>query len=337
MSLILNAVQAGARIARACEVIGISKRTFERWRINDNGDQRQGPKAAPQNKLSAGERHQIIELATSPEFRDKSPALIVPTLADRGLFIASESSFYRIFNQEGLNAHRGKSKPRTTKKPKGLVATGPNQVYSWDITYLPTLVKGIFFYLYMFVDIFSRKIVGYSVHERESSSYASQLLEKICEVEKIMIDTLTLHSDNGSPMKGATMLVTLKKLGVIPSFSRPSVSNDNPYSEALFKTVKYCPQYPSKPFESLYDAQEWCDQFVDWYNNKHLHSGIKYVTPSSRHEGSDGEILRKRKEVYEDAKRRSPGRWSGKTRNWSRIGKVLLNWPKGEKPDKSNF
>lgn len=334
VNLILEAVESGARVARACETVGLSKRTYERWRANSDGDLRQGPKTAPRNKLSATEKKQILDIAISPEFRDVSPALIVPTLADRGCYIASESSFYRVLRQEKLAAHRGKSKPRTNSKPKGLIATGPNQVYSWDITYLPTSVRGTFLYLYMFVDIFSRKIVGYEVHEKESAEHAAQLLKNICEMENILIDSLTLHSDNGSPMTGATMIVTIQKLGVIPSFSRPSVSNDNPYSEALFKTVKYCPQYPSKPFASLANAREWCEQFVEWYNNEHLHSGIKYVTPASRHEGRDEGILRLRKDVYEAAKAKAPLRWSGETRNWSKVDRVLLNWPKdSDKPE----
>lgn len=291
---------------------------------------RRGPVTTPANKLTDGERQRILDIVNSPEFRDKSPAQIVPLLADKRDYVASESSFYRVLKAAGLSAHRGRSKPPTRKKPKELVATGPNQVYSWDITYLKSAVAGMFFYLYFFMDVYSRKIVGYAVHDEQSSEFASDLINDICATERINRDQLSLHSDNGSPMKGATMLATLQRLGVMPSFSRPSVSNDNPYSEALFKTAKYCPQYPTKPFESKQEALAWVSDFVQWYNEEHLHSGIRFVTPASRHRGEDVEILANRHRVYEDAKRRRPERWSGSTRNWNHIGEVLLNCLKGK-------
>jgi len=179
------------------------------------------------------------------------------------------------------------------------------------------------------MDIYSRKIVGYAVHEEQSSEHASKMIDAICKNEGISRDQLTLHSDNGKPMKGATMLATLQKLGVMPSFSRPAVSNDNPFSEALFKTTKYCPQFPSKPFESPLAALGWTKTFVGWYNEEHLHSGIRFVTPGSRHRGEDAEILAKRHAVYKKAKAKRPDRWSGKTRNWRRVGEVFLNCLKG--------
>jgi transposase InsO family protein len=182
----------------------------------------------------------------------------------------------------------------------------------------------------MFMDVFSRKIVGWRVHDRESMELSSLLLTEICFKEGIDKKQLSLHSDNGGPMKGATMLVTMQSLGVIPSFSRPSVSDDNPYSESLFKTLKYCPLYPSKPFESIEAATKWVESFVAWYNDEHLHSGIKFVTPSSRHNGSDVEILEKRALVYKQAKLKNPQRWSKRTRNWDRIATVKLNSLKEE-------
>ena len=160
---------------------------------------------------------------------------------------------------------------------------------------------------------------------------ASRLIDDICKAERVSRDELTLHSDNGGPMKGATMLATLQRLGVLPSFSRPSVSNDNPFSEALFKTLKYCPQYPSKPFESVADAEVWVIKFVRWYNEEHLHSGIQFVTPGSRHRGEDVQILAKRRDVYNEAKSKRPRRWSGSIRNWGHIGEVILNRLKGTK------
>lgn len=178
----------------------------------------------------------------------------------------------------------------------------------------------------MFMDIYSRKIMGFRVHECESMEFSSVLIEEICFRERILVNQLVLHADNGGAMKGATMLATLQKLGVVLSFSRPRVSDDNPYSESLFKTLKYCPKYPSKPFDSIEAASNWVGEFVDWYNNGHLHSGIKFVTPASRHEGRDAEILKKRKEVYTAAKMKHPNRWSREIRNWSKVEKVFLNY-----------
>lgn len=326
---ITEACASGCRVKTACKVMGIDKRTFERWRKDPAGDQRRGPTTAPANKLSELECAEIIRIATSEEFMDKPPSQIVPALADREVYVASESSFYKVLKSEKLNAHRGKSKPASRKKPKELTATGPNQIYSWDITFLKSEVAGIFFYLYFFMDIYSRKIVGYAVHEEQSAEHASAMIKGICKAEGVSRKQLTLHSDNGGPMKGATMVATLKRLGVIPSFSRPSVSDDNPYSEALFKTTKYCPQYPSKPFSSTADALAWVKSFVYWYNEEHLHSGIRFVTPGSRHRGEDIGILAARSKVYEAAKAKRPNRWSRQTRNWGHITKVFLNCLKG--------
>lgn len=198
----------------------------------------------------------MVALATSDEFKDLSPAQIVPALADQGGYVASESSIYRILKAHGLQAHRQSTRtPRKTTKPKAVAATAPNQLYSWDITYLATTIKGQFFYLYLFMDIFSRKIVGWQVYREESSQHAADVIRDIGRVEGIEKGQVILHSDNGGPMKGATMLATLQQLGVMPSLSRPSVSNDNPYSESLFKTLKYRPDYPAKPFTGLPEAQ----------------------------------------------------------------------------------
>ena len=320
-----EAVASGSSVESACGILKISTRTYRRWKKDPSGDKRKGPISTPSNKLGEAEKSKIISIATSKEYCDKSPAQIVPLLADKGEYVASESSFYRVLKANKLDAHRSKSKPKTRRKPKTLKAEAPNQVYSWDITYLPLQIKGMFVYLYFFLDIYSRKIVGHEVHDEQNSEYASVLIKRICEEENIDKDQLHLHSDNGGPMKGATMLSTLQTLGVMPSFSRPSVSDDNPFSESLFKTTKYCPLYPSKPFSSIEEAREWVERFVEWYNNEHLHSGIKFVTPNDRHEGLDIDILKKRNDVYERAKKRNPNRWSGKTRNWEHKQEVFLN------------
>jgi putative transposase len=180
------------------------------------------------------------------------------------------------------------------------------------------------------MDIFSRKIVGWEIHAAQDSRLSAEILDKICKAENIEKNQLVLHSDNGGPMKGATILATMQRLGIVPSFSRPSVSNDNPYSESLFRTVKYCPLFSSKPFESMDTATAWMDNFVNWYNKEHWHSGIGFVTPESKHQNEDVEILKKRKEVYELAKKKKPLRWSGNTRKWEHLTSVNLNPLKGK-------
>lgn len=325
--LISEARTQGARQSRACEVIGISAKTFQRWEQPNNlEDGRLERTQRPANKLSELERLRVIKVANDKEYASLPPSKIVPRLADEGRYIASESTFYRILKAEKQLNHRQTSKPnRLIKKPKGFCATGPNQLYSWDITYLPTAVRGIFLYLYLVLDIYSRKIVGWQVHEQESSDLSAELMIDICSREKVVHNQVVLHSDNGGPMKGAVMLSTLQKLGVIPSFSRPAVSNDNPYSESMFRTLKYRPEYPGKPFSDVQQARTWVSGFVSWYNTEHLHSAIKFVTPEQRHKGEDRVILAARKRVYEQAKLAHPNRWSRDIRNWDEVKKVHLN------------
>ena len=279
----------------------------------------------------------MIAIANEETYASLPPSKIIPLLADEGRYIASESTFYRILKAEGQLTHRHASKIKKASKPKPLVATQPNQIYSWDITYLPTQVKGMFLYLYLMMDIYSRKIVGWQIHESECSQHASNLLREVCRVEGVDKHQVTLHSDNGGPMKGATMLATLQQLGVIPSFSRPSVSNDNPYSEALFRTLKYRPEYPQNKFGSLTEARQWVSGFVSWYNDEHQHSAIRFVTPTQRHEGRDKAILQRRHQVYQQAYLKNPTRWSGNTRNWNPISEVSLNPDKATKDKQEDF
>lgn len=329
MKLVGEGVADGCRQAKACEAIGVNERRVQRWiLLKDQEDRRRGPTTTPANKLTPAERAHIVAVANAKDYCDLSPRQIVPKLADKGEYVASESSFYRVLKANNLLTHRGKSKPKTVARPRALEATAPRQVFSWDITYLLSQVCGQYFYLYLFLDVFSRKIVGWDVHDKESGEHSSMLLANICRDEGVSKNEVSLHSDNGSPMKAATMLVTMQRLGVMPSFSRPSVSNDNPFSESLFKTMKYCPRYPSKPFATIEDARRWVAAFVAWYNTEHLHSGISFTTPASRHSGEDGAILVQRDRVYKAAQQRHPDRWSGKTRNWEKISSVRLNWLK---------
>ena len=332
VDLIDKAIESGARLEKAAAIMGISARTIIRWRQKGGGqDQRKGPLTAPANKLSKQERQQILDISNSAPFRDLSPKQIVPKLADQGVYLASESTFYRVLKEHEMLAHRQASKPAVTR-PKEHLATGPCQVWSWDITYLQTSVKGLFFYLYMVVDVWSRKIIAAQIFTEESMEHSSMLLAHACMINGVQPEELVLHSDNGGPMKGATMLATLQKLGVVPSFSRPSVSNDNPYSESLFRTMKYRPEYPSKPFENIEQAQLWVDGFVFWYNTQHLHSSIRYVTPDDRHFGREEQLLANRQKVYEKARSQNPMRWSKNIRNWNPVRAVWLN---PEKKDES--
>lgn len=320
IELIDEAVRAGARSVPACNVMGISTRTLERWKKPyGQQDKRKMADRIVVNKLTLEEKKEVLNIANSQRFQDLPPCKIVPMLADEKIYIASESSFYRILKEENQLTHRGKSRPAKHNRPKEYIASAPCQVWSWDISYLPTQVAGLYFYLYMIIDIFSRKIVGFRVHTEESAEHASRLMEQACLDEAVSPNQLTLHQDNGSPMKASVFHETLKKLGVVPSFSRPSVSDDNPYSESLFKTMKYRPEFPScKRFLSLEDATKWCEWFVTWYNNEHLHSELKFLSPACRHSGQDKIILANRHDTYLAAKEKNPMRWSGrKTRNWN--------------------
>ncbi len=329
MTLIEEAVGSGCRRAVACKMLEISIRTYQRWTREGEvgtGDGRKGARrAAPANKLSADERAQILALVNSPEFASQPPSQIVPTLVDRGEYLASESTIYRILKAELQQHHRGRAKKPTTRVVTSHCATEPNRLWSWDITWLPAGVKGLYFYWYMVLDVFSRKIVGHEVHIAESAELAALLMRKASLAESLAGRKVVLHSDNGSAMKGATMLATLEKLGVVPSFSRPRVSNDNPFAESLFRTCKYRPNYPRKPFDTVEEARAWTLQFVQWYNHRHKHSGLKFVTPAQRHSGQAEAILQRREKVYEAAKQRCPQRWSGATRNWDLKDEVWLN------------
>lgn len=306
-------------------MVGLAERTVQRWVAQGGGDDlRRGPTSTPRNKLSAAEEQQVLDVANSPEFHDVSPRQIVPTLTDRDTYYASESAFYRILHKGGLLHHRARSRPPTSR-PRALTATGPDQVYSWDITYLRSRVRGVYFYLYLVVDIWSRRIVGWAIYDVESGELAADLVERICADNPKRDNVLWLHSDNGAAMKSVPLLVKLKALDISPSFSRPRVSNDNPYSEALFRTLKYRPTFPSRPFADIHAAIAWVARFVEWYNTKHLHSAINFVTPDDRHFGRHFKILSARSRVYEAARRRHPERWSGKTRNWEPVRVVCLN------------
>jgi len=304
-------------------------RTYRRWYQSGEvqEDQRPiAPRPEPVNKLSEQERQTIIDTSNKAEYASLPPTQIVPTLLDKGEYIASESSFYRVLKAAGQLNKRGRQRSRQkASKPTSYTATAPNQVFTWDITYLPSRVRGQHYYLYAIEDIYSRKIVGYEVYERECGEMASQLLQRTLMREQCFNRSLVLHSDNGAPMKSLTFKAKMEELGITPSYSRPRVSDDNPYVESLFRTLKYVPSWPSKGFDSLEESRTWVEAFVIWYNTEHKHSRLNYVTPSERHSGKDTEILRHRAKVLMEHQKKRPERWSGKIRNCEPIGEVHLN------------
>lgn len=334
-ALIDEATAAGARPTAACAALGLSLRTLQRWRDPAGGvreDRRPcADRPAPPNRLTEAERDRIVDTCNATPFASLPPSQIVPKLADEGVYIASESSMYRVLRERGQNHRRGRARrPGRSRPPASFQAKGPCQVWSWDITWLPGPIAGMFFYLYLIVDIFSRKIVGWEVHERETAEFAARVLERAVRAERCLTSPPVLHADNGSPMKGATMKVTMERLGVIASFSRPRVSNDNPFSEALFRTCKYAPSWPTRGFATIDEARAWVAGFVRWYNTGHRHSAIRFVTPDQRHRGEEHALLAERHRVYQLARAAHPERWSGQTRNWQPIGSVWLN---PERPD----
>jgi len=324
-----EAVNTGARKTQACRIAGLSMRTLQRWNEGNEVTEDRRPTASrpePKNKLTPWERKKILATCNQKEYSHLPPSQIVPILADQGVYLASESSFYRVLAEADQLKHRGRDKKKGTyTKPTSYTARKANEVWSWDITYLPGSIKGEHYYLYMIEDIYSRKIVGWEAHTSETGEQAAELLQKSVWSEKCIGQPLVLHSDNGSPMKSFTMQAKMYDLGITGSRSRPRVSNDNPYSESLFRTLKYRSDWPKAGFIDLDAAREWVSEFVRWYNNDHRHSGIKFVTPQQRHTGLDIKVLEKRDMVYAAARNLNPLRWASNIRNWSPVGNVELN------------
>lgn len=322
----------GARLAAACELAGISERTLQRWKARQGlqtGDGRpQALRPTPDHALTPQERQRLLQVANEPRFADVPPARIVPALADEGVYLASESSFSRVLREAGQSRHRGRAKAsRKSRPPTTHVATAPAQLWCWDMTYLPAQVLGRWFYLYLILDVFSRKIVGFEVHDSDNADHAAHLVKRTALAEGIhaMVSRPVLHGDNGATFKATTVLAMLHWLRINPSYSRPRVSNDNAYVESLFRTAKYRPEFPTGGFADLQQARHWAADFVRWYNHEHRHSGIGYVTPAQRHAGADRHVLQTRHELYQQARNSNPRRWSRDTRNWQRIEVVTLN------------
>jgi putative transposase len=318
LTLIDEAVHSGCGISQAADAIGISERTYWRWHsqqkeVGKSEDRRQmAAHPTPANKLTESDEREILKVVNQPEFANDPPSQIVPKLADRGIYIASERTFYRVLKRHAQLKHRGRLKERKKKAVSTHIAKAPNRVWVWDITYLPFFpVQGMFLYLYMISDVFSRKIVAWEVWPVQTSENAAELVQRAAFAENLpFYPRLILHSDNGSPMKGFTLLAKLQDLGITPSYSRPRVSNDNAYAESLFRTVKYYPTYNPAGFKDIEEARQWCRQFVNWYNNVHCHSGINYYTPQQMHTGECWNAMEIRMKAYEDARSKHPERWN---------------------------
>jgi len=327
---IAEARAGGARQAGACALAGIDPRTVQRWRKNENqGDRRPNAlRPASSHALTEEEHARIVAVSNEPRFAEVPPARIVPMLADEGSYLASEASFHRVLRARGQTKHRGRAKPpRRSRPPTTHVAAGPGEVWCWDVTFLPARVKGQRFYLYLILDLYSRKIVGSEAHETDSADHAAHLAKRTALAEGVHGASAkpVLHGDNGATLKATTVLAMLHWLGIEPSYSRPRVSDDNPYAEALFRTAKYRPEFPGRGFADLDAARGWASRFVHWYNHEHRHGGIRYVAPAQRHDGQDRAILAARHALYQRARRNAPARWSGRTRDWTPVGAVTLN------------
>lgn len=327
VELLQESMCSGARLKPACEVLEISIRTYQRWKNNRIDRRKNAIKKVPR-KLSPDEYQQIIDIANNDEFKDSTPYEIYHCLLERSAYIGSISTIYRVLREVEMINHRSNCKnPMNRSKPKEQIATESNQVWTWDITYLPMTIRGLFYYAYVVIDIWDKSIVGWSIQDRESEIHSRDLFESVFTKEHF--PNVHIHSDNGHPMKGTSLMALFHKLDIVNSYSRPRVSNDNPFSESFFKTLKYSPKYPAK-FNSIKEARIWMANFVDNYNNNHRHSGINYFTPNQMKNGEYKKLVSIRNKTIKEARANNPQRWSKAVKQWSLNHKVILNPKKKE-------
>jgi putative transposase len=332
-NLVEHARSAGARLADTAEALGISERTLRRWRAaeaaGNSDDQRvHAVRPKPANALSEQERQAILDVCHQPEFASRTPMEIVPELADRGEYLGSERTFYRVLRAHRQLARRGRARaPKPRRPPATHCARAPGEVWVWDITWLPAAVRGTYYRFYMIMDLYSRKIIASEVWESENAENSQTLIQRAVLAEQLVpVKTPVLHGDNGSPLKAGTVQLLMQNLGITPSHSRPRVSNDNAHAEAFFRTAKYHPTLNPEGFDSLDAARCWVHEFVQWYNTEHKHSAIGFVTPEQKHRGEDVSILAHRSVVYEAKRAEHPERWiKGKCRPWKPVVFTTLN------------
>lgn len=323
-------------VGAACAALGLNRASFYRFA---SVTEKPAPikRAAPKRALSPEERHRVLAVMNEDRFADQAPRAIYAKLLDEGIYLCSIRTMYRILavnNQ--VRERRNQLRHPNYKKPE-LLATGPNQVWSWDTTKLKGPVKWSYFYLYVVMDIYSRHVVGWLIAPRETAQLAKQLIGKTCHRQGIKQNELIIHSDRGSPMTSKTVALLLADLGVIKSVSRPHVSDDNPFSESQFKTMKYRPSFP-KRFGCIQDARAFGQIFFDWYNNEHYHSGIALMTPAQVHYGEASACSRKRQVVLDGAHLEHPERFvRGKPKALELPGAVWINPPKPVTKDEPNY
>ncbi|MBN2900016.1 MAG: IS3 family transposase [Clostridia bacterium] len=324
LALIDKAVLAGAKRFKACEILGITIRTYHRWISNPSGDRRKGADKHIPRKLTDDESKEILHICCNEKYKDMTPYCIYYSLLEEdSRYIASIRSFYRVLRANNKLHHRGNSKPSTSKnRPPEVIATGPNQVWCWDITWLATEIKGVYLYAYKIIDIWDKELVGWEIHDREDEKLARDLFHSL--QFKYNLKGIHLHSDNGHPMKGMSLLSFLYSMKISVSRSRPRVSNDNPFIESYFKTMKYSVCYPGY-FKDINHARSWMADFVDWYNTKHRHSGLNFVTPQQMRSGEYKRIFKKRNQILKAAYEKHPERWSQPPKQWNGQHKVYLN------------
>lgn len=334
VELIEEAHSSGARYSKACEVLKISAKTFQRWRsdgVKTLDKRKEALRSKPSFALSDEEEQEILNICHTKEFSSLPPGQIVPALADMGIYLGSESTFYRVLKKHNENRRRGRAKKPTKRNAPQLRASASNEIWATDITWLPGPIVGMFFYLHAIIDVYSRKIVGYEVYESESSENLTNVLSRT--IAKLKgIKPQIFHSDNGSPMKGQTLMEFLYSLKISKTFSRPRVSNDNAHIESFFRTLKYFPAYPIQGFKNITEARIWVKEFMAIYNDIHLHSQINHVTPSQKYLGLDIEILKNRENVYQGAMANNPLRWSRKQiRDFTPTGATVVGCKSNKK------
>jgi putative transposase len=292
--------------AVACRALGVPRASLYRC-MQPAVPRRVRP--TPERALTAAERQAVLDHLHSERFSDKAPAEVYATLIDEGVYLCSIRTMHRILAENGeLKERRNQLRHPQYKKPE-LLATGPNQVWTWDITKLLGPAKWTYFHLYVILDIFSRYVVGWMVAPRETAELAKRLIAETCDKQGIVAGDLTIHADRGTSMTSKPVALLLADLGVTKTHSRPHVSDDNPYSESQFKTLKYRPEFPER-FGSIEDARAFCQGFFPWYNQEHHHSGIALLTPTMLHYGMAGEVIDRRQKVLDQAYARNPERFT---------------------------
>lgn len=294
-------------IKRTCAALGLPRATLYRRRTGP-GKRPAGKRRSPERSLSPEERQEVLDHLSAPRFVDLSPAEVYATLLDEGVYVCSIRTMYRILKAQGeVKERRDQLRHPSYHQPE-LLATGPNELWSWDITKLRGPAKWTYFYLYVIVDVFSRFVVGWAVFTRESAALAQELIRTTAQRQGIEVGQLTLHADRGAAMTSKPVAFLLADLGITKTHSRPHVSNDNPYSEAQFKTLKYHPEFPDR-FGSVLDARAFCQKFFRWYNQEHRHSGIGLMTPAAVHTGQAHTIRQRRQAVLTAAYAAHPERF----------------------------